>query len=131
MTSAERIGRATHEDLAELHRLLIVTLQDRMRPAKGKRKPGQELLGVVGQVLRQEGLKSFMVSDRRVKQMQELHRLYIEALLDHMASGKASSGVLQEVGAALRAAGVTKDLGHAETVQRLQQLTDLALPFKH
>ncbi len=121
-------GRATRAELQELHKLLIENLLQRMGP-DARRKPSYETLSVIGSLLRQEGIQAIGANTRRLKQLQELHRLYVVTLLKHLEEGTASAGVLAEVGSLLRASNVTKDAGPVVPAQVLRKLANVDLPF--
>lgn len=125
-------GPATTEQLHELHRRLTEALLSALDPDL-KRRPGQDTLAVVGAFLRQEGVQGFLINPRRVRRLERLYSLYVEALLGHLEGGNASAGVLAEIGKTLRDAEVTKD-GSALAVrpaEALRELASMALPFKH
>lgn len=87
----------------------------------------------VGRFLRQEGIRGFLINQRRVKRLESLYHLYLGELTRRLKSGSATSVDLAEVGKLLRAAEVTKD-GSSLAMSRteaLQSLASLDLPFKH
>jgi hypothetical protein len=122
-------GPAPRAQLEELHRLLTETLLEAMGP-RAKRKPGIELLAVVGAYLRQEGVRAAHVNQRRVRQVRELYRLHTLALMRALEQDRPSAGVLAEVGSFLRANNITKDYRGPDAVAPLRVLSGGDVPFK-
>lgn len=125
-------------ELQHLHRLLVEHMLKHLKAAQpvnlGGQQPqklGSDFLAVVGAFLRQEkGVLT--LGPRRIGQLHELYRLYCLALLKEMRQGNPSGMVLQELGAFLRANGVTKELdlpASGDPQKALQRLADMQLPF--
>lgn len=122
-------GRATPEQLHELHRLVASALVTQL---KNSGKPSAEILGVARSLLKDNGLcgLSQTEADRRT-----LRRLWV-LLVRHLAAAMQSNpkpALVAEVRLFLAANGITKDLpGHAAKAQALHLLADASLPFtKH
>ena len=64
------------------------------------------------------------------EQMQRLHSLLLDALLDAFGPGKSpTASTMQCVLAFLKDNGIVADLGDGSAQQRLEDLAKLALPF--
>ena len=122
--------KATPEELAELHRLVVLALLDRLDPV-GARKPSLGFVGVAGALLRGEFFCPPGV--RRRRELELLYRRYCQALLRAMEEPRPSAGVLGEARAFLQSQGITKALTTAAADKSLkasvQDLAGLDLPF--
>lgn len=118
-------GKATPEQLHELHRLVVKALTSELK----QDKPTAEALAVSRAVLKDNGLTGSAQTEADRKALQRLWGLLVQQLTTAMRRSP-SAAVVAEVRLFLSANGVTKDLqGHAAKAQALTVLADASLPF--
>ncbi|WKB55969.1 hypothetical protein [Eleftheria terrae] len=118
-------GPATREELAELHRLTVAALVSRI---KGSSRPSLEILQVAGRLLANESTHLGPLSPRRQRELQQLHGLFLDAVLSQMQKeGPKSVGLL------LLARSVARDAPDTNTSPysgaTVVPVGDLSLPF--
>lgn len=110
----------------QVYRVTVAALLDRLRT-----KPTAELLGVARSLLRDSGYIGKAASGRDRLVLQQLHRLYVKALVDAVEGGTASAAVLAEVGLYLHRSGFTDALGSkSRALQAAQKFVDRDMPFQ-
>ncbi len=125
-TTTAPAGKATPEQLNELHRLVVSALLTDMK----QDKPSAEVLSVARSLLRDNGLCGLAQAAKDRAALQRLWSLLLHQLTTAMESPNPSASVAAEVRLFLAANGINKDTqGHTATTQALASLSDAALPF--
>lgn len=121
-------GRATPEQLHELHRLVVKALTSELK----QDKPTAEVLAVTRSLLKDNGLFGLAQTEADRRTLRRLWGLLVRHLTTAM-QGNPKPALVAEVRLFLAANGITKDLpGHAAKAQALHLLGDASLPFtKH
>lgn len=125
-TNTAPAGKATPEQLNELHRLVVSALLSDLK----QDKPSAEVLSVARSLLKDNGLCGLAQAAKDRAALQRLWGLLLKQLTSAMESPSPSASVVAEVRLFLAANGINKDTqGHAATTQALASLSDAALPF--
>jgi hypothetical protein len=130
-TTTKSRGKASAEELEELHGLLVADLR-RCMTAKGTRHrhPSAELLGIVRKTLRDNGVGASDEATR--KALQALYRLYLTRLMETLTDpdgGRVPAALLAEARSLLSWHGVG-DIPAASAAKVAQQLLQANVPFK-
>lgn len=119
-------GKATPEQLNELHRLVVCALLADLK----QEKPSAEVLSVARSMLKDNGLCGLAQAVKDREALQHLWGLLLHQLTLAMQAPAPSASLVAEVRLFLTANGMTKDTqGHTATTQALASLSDAALPF--
>jgi hypothetical protein len=119
-------GKATHEELNELHRMTVRALLAKLKEPKAP----AEWLHVARGILRDNGLCGLAQTDKDRKALQRLYGLLLGQLVHAMEAESPSAAAIAEVRHFLQQQGITKDLGGAiDRAQALRVLGSTALPF--
>lgn len=119
-------GKATPDQLNELHRLVVCALLTDLK----QDKPSAEVLSVARSLLKDNGLCGLAQAAKDREALQRLWGLLLQQLTHAIQSPSPSASVVAEVRLFLAANGSTKDTqGHTATAQALASLSDAALPF--
>jgi hypothetical protein len=125
-TNTAPSGKATPEQLHELHRLVVFALLADLK----QDKPSAEVLSVARSLLKDNGLAGLAQAAKDRAALQRLWGLLLQQLTHAMESPSPSASLVAEVRLFLAANGINKDTqGHAATTQALASLSDAALPF--
>lgn len=125
-TTTAPAGKATPEQLHELHRLVVSALLSDLK----QDKPSAEVLSIARSLLKDNGLCGLAQAAKDRAALQRLWGLLLQQLTSAMESPNPSASVVAEVRLFLAANGINKDTqGHTATTQALAVLSDAALPF--
>lgn len=117
--------------LEESRRLLFACIVQTLGDAKADKPVSAEFLHVARRVLRDNEAALPRLDEAQRKRLQDLHRLYVDRLLEAIQAPKPSTAVLAECRQFLATSGVGKDLGAAiSDAQALAALNWDDLPFK-
>jgi len=125
-TTTAPAGKATPEQLNELHRLVVSALLTDLK----QDKPSAEVLSVARSMLKANGLCGLAQEAEDRAALQRLWGLLLRQLTHAMESPSPSASLVAEVRLFLAANGINKDTtSHTATTQALASLADADVPF--